>query len=200
MTRLRWLPLALLLFAGCGDSTGPDQGTPETELDFVRFGATPPLQSLQVSFWAVAGDDREGVIRYVPDEPGEEGDEFLEFKVPGDGLLRRPNGSRFARGDSIRITITVSGDGRFLFDFQPSGLVFDPDHPARLRIRYPELEDDLDGDEDVDDDDVDLAARLKVWKQEAAGRPWFPQTTLRFDDLDEIEGVITSFTGFCIAG
>lgn len=200
MRWIRLLPIAVLAVTACGDGTGPEAGRPESELAFVRFPATPPLQALQVSFWAVAGRDTEAVIRYLAEEPGEEGEEFLEFKVPGDGLLRRPGGARFARGDSIRITISVAQDGRFLFDFQPSGLVFDPDHPARLRIRYQEIEDDFDGDGGVDDDDAELAERMRVWKQEAAGQPWFPIGTLRLDDLEEIEGTITSFTGFCIAG
>lgn len=201
MTILRWaLPALVLLAAGCDDTSAPDAGKTDAELEFVRFPATPPLAALQASFWAVAGDDRRVAIRYLPDEVGEDGEEFLEFRVPGDGLFRRPDGTRFADGDSILITVIVSPDGRFLFELQPSGLVFNPDHPARLKVTYRRVEDDLDGDGDVDDDDLELDSRLQVWKRELPGTPWRPIGTVRVEDFDEIEGVITSFTGFCIAG
>lgn len=201
MRAVRWLlPVLVAGLAACNDSSAPDEERTDAELQFVRFPATPPLSRLQASFWAVRGDDREVVINYLPDELGGEGEEFLEFRVPGDGLLRRPDGSFFAPGDSVQITVTVSPDGRFLFDFQPSGLVFDPDHPARLEISYRRIDDDLDGDGDADEDDDDLDARLRVWKQELPGTPWRAVGTVRLEDFDEIEGVITSFTGFCIAG
>lgn len=200
MRAMRWWLLLVLVGAGCSDSTGPEPGKDEADLQFVRFPATPPVETLQKSFWAVKGDDRELEIRYLPDEPGGEGEEFLEFRVPAEGLLRRPGGSFFADGDSILITVTLSPDGRFLFDFQPSGLQFDPEHPARLDITYRGVDDDLDGDGDVDGDDDDLESRLRVWKQERPGEPWFPIGTLHIEDFDEIEGEITSFTGFCIAG
>lgn len=192
--------LFIVLGVGCSDSTGPEPGKVDDELEFVRFPATPPVETLQASFWAVKGENRELEIDYLPDEVGQEAEEFLEFEVPGNGLLRRPDGSLFAEGDSILITVTLSSDGRFLFDMQPSGLEFDPDHPARLEITYRGLDDDLDGDGDVDSDDDDLESRLRVWKQERSGEPWFPVGTLHVEDFDEIEGEITGFTGFCIAG
>jgi hypothetical protein len=193
------LALALVV-AGCRDSTGPDVGIDESLLQFVRFPAAPPVETLQVSFWAKRGENREAVIRYLPEEPGREGREFLEFRVPGDALLRRPDGRVFADGDSIRITITLSEDGRFLVDMQPSGLVFAADRPARLRMRYDRLGGDLNGDGRVDDDDSRLDEQLMMWKQERPGSRWFPVGTVRFKDQYEIEGRITSFTGFCIAG
>lgn len=200
MRAMRWCLLVALAGAGCSESTGPEPGITEAELQFLRFPATPPVETLQASFWAVKGDNRELEIRYLPDEPGEEGEEFLEFRVPAEGLLRRPDGSLFADGDSIRITVTLSEDGRFLFRFQPSGLRFDPEHPARLDITYRGVDGDLNGDGNVDGNDEDLKSRLRVWKQERVGEPWFPIGTLHIEDFDEIEGEITSFTGFCIAG
>jgi hypothetical protein len=202
MRRTTWLfPLCALLLVGCSDSSGPgDEQKTDEELQFVRFPVTPPIAQLQASFWAVAGEERRLEIDYLPLQVGEDGEDFLEFRVPEEGLLRRPDGSAFAPGDSVLITITVSPDGRFLFDFQPSGLVFNPEHPARLKVDYSHTDDDLNGDGDVDDDDFDLDARLRVWKQELPGTPWVPVGTVRIEDFDEIEGVISSFTGFCIAG
>ena len=111
MRGIRWL-LPVLVLAACSDSSGPEVEKPESELQFVRFPATPPLETLVVSFWAVKGDNREIEIDYLPEEVGEDGEEFLEFRVPNDALLRRPDGTLFAEGDSILITITVSPDGR----------------------------------------------------------------------------------------
>lgn len=195
-----WLLLVVTLCsAGCSDSTGPEIRQ-ESSLEFVRFPATPPVESLQVSFWAVRGENREGVIRYLPEEPGKEGREFLEFRVPGAALQRRPDGTSFAEGDSIRITITLSGDGRFLFDMQPSGLTFSRDQPARLRIRYDRVGDDLNGDGTIDDSDERIDARMRVWQQEQPGQPWVSIGTVRFKEAREIEGRIDGFTGFAIAG
>jgi hypothetical protein len=200
MTLMRWLLCALVLSAACGDATGPQRGRAESELVFVRFPDTPPVETLEVSFWAAYDENREAVIRYQPERPGDEGREFLEFRVPNRSLLRRPDGTRFAPGDSILITITLSADGRFLLDMQPSGLVFDPNRPARLRIRYDRLSGDLNGDGIVDERDDRLDVRMRMWKQERPGELWFPIGTVRARELREIEGRITSFTGFCIAG
>lgn len=206
MTRRAVWGLALVLSTGAvgcgGDGTGPEEeAVPESELTFLQFpAALQPLVSRSGSFYAVKGDDRELVLRYQPESPGEEGEEFLEFRVPGDALLRRPDGRLFQNGDSILISVQVSSDGRFLFDFQPSGLRFDPDHAPRLRISYRALDDDLDDDGDLDEDDDDFERILGLWRQERPGQPWYRVGSMKLEDVDEIEGEITGFTGFAIAG
>lgn len=191
--------LAAALVFACGDGTGPETRL-DGQLDFLRFPGPPPLETFQVSFWAVHGDDREAVIHYLPLVVGGERREFLEFKVAGDALLRAPDGRRFMPGDSIRITITVSPDGRFLLDMQPSGLEFAPDRPARLRIRYDRLAGDLNGDGRIDDADDLLDVRMGMWKRQRPGDPWTRVGTVRARELKEVEGRITDFTGFCLAG
>ena len=207
MRRVGWL-LALLVLTGgvwaCQDTAGPaEEGVDESELTFLRF--PPDLQPLVTrsdSFYAVKGENRELVMRYVPEEPGEEDDddEFLEFRVPGDALLRRPDGTLFRDGDSVLIRVEVAEDGRFLFDFQPSGLEFDPEHPPRLRVTYRVVGGDYDGDGDIDEEDDDLEEELRLWRQEAPGALWFPMGVIKLDDVDEIDGEIFGFTGFAIAG
>lgn len=190
--------------AGCDSdgSTEPDpmEGVAESALTFLRFPddlATPA--TMDTSFWAVAGEDRLLVLEYEP-EPGEDdGDEFLTFEVKAESLARWPDGTPFAPGDSVEIRVEVDPDGRFLFRFSPSGLEFSADEPARLEIEYLRLDGDLDDDGDVDDDDDDFEERMRLWKQEQPGDPWFPVGTLKFEDSDELEGEITSFTGFAIA-
>lgn len=185
----------------CGDgATAPDQGVPEEEL---RFLVLPPdlrtLETRDTSFWAVRGQDTRFEIRYVPEAGQTEGDEFLTFRIRSDGLYRRPSGQLFADGDSIQIHVTVADDGRFLFDFQPSGLRFDPDSPAELEVEYERLGGDLDGDGDTDADDAEIEQNLRLWRQEAPGELWYPIGTIRFEELDELRGEIEGFTGFAVA-
>ncbi|HEX6134942.1 MAG TPA: hypothetical protein VFZ24_13330 [Longimicrobiales bacterium] len=195
------LVCAAVLPSACSDGTGPEPGVDETQLEFVRFPSDLlPLVTSQASFWAVKGEDRILVMRYLPEQPGEEGEEFLEFRVAAQSLLRRPDGTLFQDGDSVLISVLVSPDGRFLFQFEPSGLRFDPDRPARLKIVYRRTEGDLDDDGDVDDDDDDLEQRLRLWRQESPGAPWYPVGSIRLHVEKEVEGLITGFTGFAIAG
>lgn len=196
--------VSLGVLAGCGDSTSPEEveGIPEAELQFLHFPADlAPLATRDTSFWAVAGEDRELVIHYrpLPGEEGEDPEEFLEFEVPGEALYQRPDGSLFVRGDSVQIRVQVDPDGRFLFHFSPSGLHFSPEHPARLEVTYIRLDGDLNGDGEVDEDDEEIEQNLRIWKQESPGAPWFPVGTIQVEEADELEGEITSFTGFAIA-
>lgn len=197
----RWqtlMAIAAVSVAACSDTSGPDV-LPTEQLAFVRFADNVfPLAQREGSVWAVKGQHRTLVLRYMPEEPGEEGEEFLEFDIPGDGLLRAPDGTLYEDGDSVLITVRVDDAGRFLFDFQPSGLLFHPDHMPELEVNYRLADPDIDDDGDVDDDDDELDASLRLWQQEAPGEPWRSIGSVRLDD-DEIEGLIRSFTGFALA-
>lgn len=190
----RLIPLLLLLAAcerGASDSRRPM--VREDELVFIRPAAnSPPLVSTDTSFWAVAGDNREIRIPYV------NGVAFLEFKVPGNALLRRPDGAAFRRGDSVRITVRLADPGRFSFEFQPAGLRFDRDHPAELRVRYRYADPDFNGDGRVDDEDRRFDFGL--WRQEASGQPWAGLVTIRDADLEEVRATLEGFTKFAVAG
>lgn len=203
---MRSLMLVLLIVAmgvGCDSSTDPGEiEVDENELQFLRFPADLiPLITREGSFWAVSGDNRELSLRYAP-QPGdgdEEGEEFLRFSVPGDALYARPDGTRFQRGDSIRITVRVDPQNRVLFEFEPSGLVFDPDHRPELKITYRRIGDDLNGDGRHDGSDDDLERRLNMWKREQPGDPWHILGSIKLEEAKELEAKISSFTGFCIA-
>ncbi|HEX8431581.1 MAG TPA: hypothetical protein VF625_09845 [Longimicrobium sp.] len=180
------------LLVSCKDDPSGVPTVPENELVFVRQASTAPaLAATEVAFWAVAGDGRDIRVRYA------NGENCLEFKVPGNGLLRRPDGTRFQRGDSVRITVRVTDPRRFSFEFEPSGLRFDPDHPAELRMRYRYADPDLNGDGQVDsaDDRVDFA----LWRQEAAGQPWSRLGTVKDADLEEVRADITGFSKYAMA-
>jgi len=193
--------LAALLLAACSDdATGPvpEETRAESELTILRFDSTTVGRiPLQASFWAVRGEDRELVMRAQP-APGEvTGEEFLELEVEEDALLRRPDGTRFAEGDSVLITVTVD-PRRFLFDLQPSGLVFNPDEPAELSIRYVLADPDYDGDGDVDEDDFDFESELSIWRQARPSDPFARLPSFEIDD-DELEAELPGFSGFALA-
>ncbi len=144
--------LALVLL-GCGDNTGP-AGVPDAQLNIVRQDTlAPPLLATQASLWAKVGDGREVHLNYQGAGPGQIGEEYLRFEVPGDGLYRKPDGTAFLPGDSILITVTVVDPTRFHYEFEPSGLRFSAEHPARLKIRYFDAEHDFNEDGAVDRQD-----------------------------------------------
>ncbi len=199
-----WLLLLAPLAAAqaCDDGTitlPEDPGVAEDSLTFVQFDPSVlPRITREASFWAVRGESREIRMRYAPENPGEEGEEFLEFEVDDESLLRRPDGTLFAEGDSILITVRVDTTDRFVFTMEPSGLVFDPDEPAELEVDFLRSERDLNGDGVVNDADEALRRTLRIWKQERPGDPWFPLGTVEVRE-DRLRADIDSFTGFALA-
>jgi hypothetical protein len=165
-------------------------GVAPARLSIVRFSAaTPPLTTRDTSFWAVRGRNADVKLRYRPARPGDEGEQFLEFKIPGNGLLRRPDGRGFADGDSVLIRVHVDDPTRFAIGFDPSGLRFDPQHPAELRVSYRNAE----------AEDVRLEDQFSLWRQEQADAPWVQLATVRVKDNKEVRANITGFTGFALA-
>ncbi len=194
----------LLLICGaaallsCSDSTAP--GVPNADLHIVRQSPTAPLLvATRDSFWAKVGDGRELHLNYKGVNPADTGEEFLRFEVPGDALLRRPDGSPFQSGDSILITITVVDSSKFLFQFEPAGLQFSPDHPAQLKIHYAEADHDFNNDGVENAADSAIAQTLDMWRRETPTTDWFRQGSIRFEELEEIDANILSFTEYAIA-
>lgn len=191
---------AIAAAAACKDTTAPSNVRPTSDLTFLRPAPdAPPLANPTVSFYAVRGQDREASIWYRPRTGSSDSTEFLEFKVPGAALVSRPDGTPIAAGDSLQITITVSDPQRLIADFQPSGLRFDPQIPARLKIRFAEANSDYDGDGQVDAADTTALNQLSLWRQEAAGQPWYKVFSAVVEDLKEVDADISGFTGYAIA-
>jgi hypothetical protein len=192
------LALCAPAFASCGDSPSDPGERPGNELVFVRAAANaPPLAATTVHVWAKKGDGRRVEIRYK--EQGEYGgDRCLEFRIPGDALLRRPDGSAFAKGDSVLITITLTDPNTFNFQFAPAGLEFSQDHPAELRISYKWADPDRNGDGRVDDRDRTFP--VDIWKQEDGATRWIKIGTTDDRDLEELRADIFGFTKYAMAG
>lgn len=197
-----FLALSIPAFmAACESTTDPDPDVRPTEaLTFLRPAAdAPPLANPSVQFHAVRGDDREVFIYYRP-RPGEtDSSEFVHFRVPGEALLRRPDGTAFQEGDSVLISMRVVDPARLILEFQPSGLRFSQEHPAELEISFAEADDDLDDDGDVDERDEEAEQKLSVWRQEAPGQPWYRMATVVELEIDEVDVDLFGFTGYAIA-
>lgn len=187
----------------CSESNGPTPPpVPTSQLHILLQDASaPPLLDAVASFWAVKGEGREVRMFYQGAAPGEIGEEFLRFEVPDDGLYRRPDGSLFQVDDSILITIRIPDPAKFSFEFEPSGLRFNPDKPARLKLKY--LLSDHDFDEDGiagDADDVEIEAdSIDVWRRQPPDTVWFRLGALKLESADELYAEILHFTDHAIA-
>jgi hypothetical protein len=199
MKRLWSIAALSLVLTGCGifgpDDKGRNKG--EEELEFVRFTPASPPAVQQASFWAVHGQARTLAIRYAGQPASEP--PLLEFSVGALSLLTRPNGTPFLPGDSVQITVSVDPQGRFLFDFQPAGLAFSPAFPALLRMNYERANPDFNNDGVVNQQDVAVEQRLRIWRQQAPGLDFLQIPTIRIGGLDLLEGRVTHFTGFAMA-
>jgi len=196
MRRLLFICGAAILLS-CTDPSGPP-GVPAAQLHIVqRDTLTPALDSTVARFWAKVGEGREIRLGYLP--PADTGEDFLRFEVPGDALLRKPDGTAFQPGDSILITLTVVDPNRLLVQFEPAGLQFNPNQPARLKFHYLRANHDFDGDGDIDAADAAIEHTLDLWRRESPAAPWFRAASVKFEELDEIDANIVSFTEYAIA-
>jgi hypothetical protein len=191
--------LSAAALASCGESTSPE-GKQTSELRFLRLDPTaPPLVTQRDSFYAKVGEDRELRMYFRPRPLETDSTEFLRFRVDAGALSRRPDGSSFAVNDSILITITMTDLSRLILDFQPSGLRFNTQRPAQLKIRYENADHDFDEDGDEDDVDLRLEGTFNIWRRENATQPWFPLGSIRHLEIDEVEADIFGFTNHALA-
>jgi hypothetical protein len=184
----------------CSENSGPDQTIkPADDLRVVRLPASHPLlYSDSVSFVAVKGEGVDTAI-YFADQEGHPGDEYLRFKLNGNSLKARPDGTPLMDGDTVRITLRVVSSDSILFQFEPSGLAFNADHPAELKIRYAQCGGDFNDDGDVNGDDSEILNQLAIWRQPLLTDPYTRLQSVRVDDEDGIEADLTGFSRYAIA-
>ena len=173
---------------------------PESTLTFLRpaVGA-PRIAPRRVSFWAVNGQTREGVILYQK-RPGQPvATKLVRLKVDKRSLVNRPDGTPIAPGDSILITMSVVDTLRLIVDFQPQGLVFAPSRPARITFWYLEADHDFNFDGVVDAADVALESSFEVWGQELPGDPWSNLVSFPQPGSDQVEARVPGFTRYAVS-
>ncbi len=181
--------LLAVLVAACSDSTGPSGLRPAAELRVLQLAATaPPLLSNTVTFTACKGTSQEGRL-FFDNGSGGPGEEFARLIIGSNTLLRRPDGTTFAPGDCVDITMTIPDPTRLEVELQPAGLVFDPNDPAELRIEYGDAEGVTN----------DIEAEIAIWRQESPGQPYMRLGTVVLDGLDEAEADLLGFTRYALA-
>jgi hypothetical protein len=202
MRRLKVGLLALAIAIACSDPSGPTPPppVPTSQLHFVlRDTTAPPLFRDTASFYAMAGEDREVRLYYQGATPADTGEEYLRFEVRNGALYRKPDGSAFAPGDSIHISIRVLDRRKFLFEFQPTGLQFSPSEPSRLKIQYSHADHDFDGDGRLTPSDTVIQRKLDIWQRTPPDTLWTKLSALNVESLEELEGKIYHFTDHAIA-
>ena len=205
MSGKRWVigsaALALVALA-CSESTAPSSNTgprAPAELNILSLAQNaPPLFNPRISFYAIRGEDREGRI-FFQDAVGGRGNEYLRLKIDGASLLAHPDGTPFAVGDSILITVTVVDVQQILFELEPSGLSFHPVQPVELEIDYGEADDDFNADGVVDIEDDEIEDELAIWRQETPGGVFERLGSVTIKDLKEIEADLLGFSRYAIA-
>lgn len=180
----RLVLLIALTLGACGDGsiTVPERqkSALTSELLFLQFDSSAFAAAEQGgSFWAVKGRDTRIQLRY-----SDTGEDFLEFQVGYRSLAARPDGSAIAHGDSVLITIATDPTGRFVFQFEPSGLKFDDAHPAKLILSYGR---------------TNYASLLgaNIWRRDATSLPWVSVPTLHANHTARAD--VQHFTEFGIA-
>lgn len=193
LTRHRWFVLAVgVALAGCQDASrplGPASTTASVE-QAVQVQSTasdlfgdvwfenpahilrqdagaPALETYRTSFWVRRDKLTQVTVNYQDGQP------FLWFDVPKDGLFQRSNGQPFKGRDSVYITLTID-TLHFVVDFEPSGLVFKKDHAAQLFIWYEHANPDLNRDGVVDATDASLRDSLHIVTRPVKRANWHP--------------------------
>ena len=189
----------------CGaTSTAPDIDTPETRpADGLRLLTvapdSPPLATLRASFYAVKGRNAGADLWYRARPGRTDSTKFVEFRMGGASLDRRPDGSPVAAGDSVLITLTVVDPLHLVIDFQPSGLVFSAADRPKLKMFFGSVGDDLNRDGVVNTDDDAIRNSLSIWRQEGLSQPWFKLATARISESREVDADLLGFTGYAMA-
>jgi hypothetical protein len=191
--------LALNACSSASDSLAPEERL-ETQLRLLTVtNDAPPLATSTVSFYAVKGKNASADIWYRRRAGKSDSTKFLEFRLGGATLDRRPDGTLIADGDSVRITVTVTDPAHLILQFQPSGLTFSSKDPARLRMFFNEVGDDFDHDGHVDSNDDDVERKLSIWRQELPGLPWFKVASAVVKEDRRVDAYLAGFTGYALA-
>ncbi len=206
----RWitglLAAALVIVGACSDSPSepptpvvPTPGDSSLQVNSLAPAAdAPAIANPVVTFYAKVGERREAFM-YYRSRPGRaDSTVFVRFRVSDGSLLTRPDGSVFAPGDSILITISLVDSLRGIVRFAPAGLRFSAADPADVKFSFLEKDEDLNDDGAVNAADSALQNLLSLWKRESPTLPWIRQTSTVTIGTHEIEADVTGFTEYII--
>lgn len=188
----RWIRAAmpvLLATAACSDATAPVETRPLAQLNILHLLPTaPPLVASSTTFLACKGQGAVGQL-FFSDGSGGEGEEFARLTLDGASLLAKPDGTPFAQGDCIDITMALDDPTQILVRLEPSGLRFDPAHPARLKLEYGEAE----------GVDSTVEAKISIWRQENPTDPFVRIGSAVIESLKEVDADLFGFSRYALA-
>jgi hypothetical protein len=159
--------------------------------------ASTVLDHYELAFWAANSRDQEIQINYQAADgswlP------YVWFKVPQGGLSRHPDGTPFADGDSVLITVAIDSTS-LIVTFEPTGLEFNSEAPAQLSVWYTGADPDFDASGAVDGDDRYIEEELLgVWVQELATDPWALVSAVQSIPNKLFTGSLGHFSDYSIA-
>jgi hypothetical protein len=204
-------PLLIALFVSAGachdDPTSPrpdsfvSQAVTETAIPhFLRAKAgAPTIANPVIKFYAKKGQRRTVFMLYHARPGQKDSTDLVRFRVREQSLLARPNGTRIRAGDSVLITLRLVDPVKLIVSFEPTGLRFNPQDPADLRIRWNETNPDVNRDGVVNQQDATLKQRLKIWRRESSTQPWVRTPSVVDVPSQECELDLTGFTRYAIA-
>ncbi len=200
------LLLLLAFTAACETATGPasrygtKSGDTNTGSPLLTPIDTPYIALMpgDTGFYAVKGRSYDVVLRFGS-ASGTPGDKVLEFQLSAASLLKRPDGTAIANGDSVFIEIVPDTTGKMVFSFYPSGLAFDSTAPALVTMWCNHAAADLNGDGVVNALDEQLWYEMAVWKRETSDDPWGKQLTTRSSDGSQLQTLVSGFSSFSVA-
>ena len=210
MTRRHLAVAALCLAFGTACNSDPvgvrsDSSSPRPQasvLSTPRFlrpaPGAPSLATKQVSFYAVRGQYRQVEIMYHARSGVSDSTRFVLFSVPAQSLVKRPDGTSIAPGDSVAITLTVTDTVNLIVQFEPSGMQFASGYPANLVMSYAETDPDVNGDGVVNAIDTSLEGLLKIWCQEIS-EPFRVIGSLLDESRKTVSAAISGFTNYAVA-
>ena len=135
---LKWAPAeAPRRFAVAPSGTGSGPGLEAAP------PAPTPLSANQVSFWAYKSQDASVMVNYLAADSTWQ--PYVSLSVPAGALSKGPDGTSFADGDSVEITLTFDTTA-IAFEAEPSGLQFSFWTPAVLKVWYGGTNPDFNGD------------------------------------------------------
>jgi hypothetical protein len=213
---------ATVWLAACGDGVGPPTGSSalnrvprhlrwSPQLGAPTFavlggergfegleapGATTLLilDRYQAGFWARRGTSTGVEIRYHAGDGTWQ--PYIRLTIPSGSLKRWPNGSRFAGGDSVFITMALDSM-QLVVQLEPTGLVFDQASPAQLDVWYTGADPDLDGNGVVNAADGYIeSSGLGIWMQARPDRPWSAVSSTHWLDRKLFTANLGHFSGY----
>jgi hypothetical protein len=208
----RWFAAALVIvLAACAtdsptavphSSAPPVPGISASQgADDPHFLVTDPgaatIANPVIQFWAKRGVEQTVRMYYHAVAGSRDSVAFFTLRLRARSLLRRPDGTAFAAGDSVLITLTLADAEHGVVDCQPSGLVFERRSPVTVRISYANAS--MDDDGTLVPLDASLAQRLSVWRRESATSPWLVVPSAELAESSEVEAEIGGFTGYALA-